>query len=346
MAKLKKTKTKTKTNSKDKSKPKTKSKTKVRVLKPEVIPRSEETDSDAIQPEVIEPELINVDNLEELEPAATKALSPTDPVARYMAEVKRYRLLTREEERKLALQYYETKDPSAAEKLVTANLRFVVKIAMEYAKFGAKLIDLIQEGNVGLMHAVREYNPYKDVRLITYAVWWIRGYIQEYLMKQYSMVKIGTTQNQRKLFYRLQKEKEMIDRLGMKQAVALLSGQMGIPQDEVSDMSQRLSGRDVSLNQPVDDGDRTTLMDFQSRTDLQSADELLSHNEQISKLKDQIEKIRPVLSERELYLLDKRILADEPLTLQEVGDHYKITREAVRQMENRLIQKIKNGLEL
>ena len=142
------------------------------------------------------------------------ALSPNDPVAQYMKEVGRYPLLSKEEERALAIQLYEHGDQAAAEKLVTANLRFVVKIALEYAKFGAKLIDLIQEGNVGLMHAVKEYNPYKDVKLITYAVWWIRGYIQEYLMKQYSMVKIGTTANQRKLFYRLQKEKENLERFG------------------------------------------------------------------------------------------------------------------------------------
>jgi RNA polymerase sigma-32 factor len=194
------------------------------------------------------------------------------------------------------------------------------------------------------MHAVREYNPYKDVRLITYAVWWIRGYIQEYLMKQYSMVKIGTTQNQRKLFYRLQKEKEMIDRLGMKQAVALLSGQMDIPQDEVVEMSRRMSGRDVSLSQPVGDDEKATLMDFQSSATDEGADDALARQEQIALLKVGIEKVRPLLNERELYLLDNRLLADEPLTLQEVGDHYHITREAVRQMESRLLQKIRNSL--
>jgi RNA polymerase sigma-32 factor len=131
----------------------------------------------------------------------------SDPVAIYMAEVRRYPLLTREQEQELARRYRETGDKRAAEALVTSNLRFVVKVAAEYSRFGARLIDLVQEGNVGLMHAVREFNPYKGVRLITYAVWWIRGYIQDYLMRQYSMVRIGTTQSQRKLFYRLQKRK-------------------------------------------------------------------------------------------------------------------------------------------
>ena len=139
--------------------------------------------------------------------SSSKALSVSNPLVQYLSEIRKYDLLTRDEERALAEDYYKTKNPRAAEKLITANLRFVVKIAAEYSKFGNKMIDLIQEGNVGLMHAVKEFNPYKDVRLITYAVWWIRGYIQKYLMQQYSMVRIGTTQNQRKLFLSTTKTK-------------------------------------------------------------------------------------------------------------------------------------------
>ena len=135
----------------------------------------------------------------------SKAIATTDPVSMYLAEIRKYPLLTREQEEELAKKYYETKDPLMAQAMVTANLRFVVKVAADYSRFGARMIDLIQEGNMGLMHAVREFNPYKGVRLITYAVWWIRGYIQEYLMKQYALVKIGTTQNQKKLFYQGQK---------------------------------------------------------------------------------------------------------------------------------------------
>src|SRR5690606_9464824 len=135
--------------------------------------------------------------------AGTPAL---DTLQAYLADVRKYPLLTPEQEYELAVKYKETGDRKAAEALVTSNLRFVVKVAAEYSKFGARMIDLIQEGNVGLMHAVREFNPYKGVRLITYAVWWIRGYIQEYLLKQYSMVKIATTFNQKKLFYRLRSE--------------------------------------------------------------------------------------------------------------------------------------------
>jgi RNA polymerase sigma-32 factor len=273
----------------------------------------------------------------------SKAITTTtDPVALYLAEIRRYPLLTREQEEELAKKYYETKDPLIAQALVTANLRFVVKVAADYSRFGARMIDLIQEGNMGLMHAVREFNPYKGVRLITYAVWWIRGYIQEYLMKQYSLVKIGTTQNQKKLFYQLQKEREALDALGEGQNLQLLSSRLGVPEDEVQMMAQRMSGRDVSLNQPLDESGNSaaSLMDLQK--DLhETPDVELAKREEISHLTKAIEDLKPTLSEREKIILEERILADEPLTLQEIGEKHGITREAVRQMEARLLKKIK-----
>jgi len=274
----------------------------------------------------------------------SKALTTAkDPIAAYLAEIRKYPVLSREEEQKLARHYIETKDPAAAQALVTANLRFVVKIAAEYSKFGARLIDLVQEGNMGLMHAVRDFNPYKNVRLITYAVWWIRGYIQEYLMKQYSLVKIGTTQNQKKLFYRLQKEKEALDAMGENPTVALIGTRLGIPEDEVREMAQRLRGRDVSLSATIDDDSKTSLMDFQKSGE-ETPDQLLGREEELSILREKLEDLRPQLSERELHLLEDRLLADEPLTLQEIGEKYGITREAVRQMETRLLEKIRKTL--
>ncbi|MGE5085960.1 MAG: RNA polymerase sigma factor RpoD/SigA [Bacillota bacterium] len=277
---------------------------------------------------------------------SSKALTSADPLVTYLNEIRRYRVLTKEEETALAKKYFETKDPEAAQDLVKANLRFVVKVAAEYSKFGAKMIDLIQEGNVGLMHAVREFNPYKGARLITYAVWWIRGYIQEYLMRQYSMVRIGTTQNQRKLFYQLQKEKEALDAMGVHPTTALISSRLGIPEDEVRDMAMRMSGRDVSLDRPVDDDSGTSLGDLQ-KTDTfdESLDDTLARAEQLEILKKKIEEIRPELSEREKIILDERILNDDPLTLQEIGEKHGITREAVRQMEARLMKKIKAKME-
>lgn len=276
---------------------------------------------------------------------SSKAITSADPLVMYLNEIRRYKVLTKEEEAAVAKKYFESKDPEAAQALVKANLRFVVKIAAEYSKFGAKMIDLIQEGNVGLMHAVREYNPYKGARLITYAVWWIRGYIQEYLMRQYSMVRIGTTQNQRKLFYQLQKEKEALDAMGIEPNAALISDRLGIPEDEVRDMAMRMSGRDVSLDKPLDEDSGTSLGDLQRDNSSQSLDEALANEEQLDILKKKIEEIRPELSDREKIILDERILNDEPLTLQEIGEKYGITREAVRQMEARLMKKIKAKME-
>lgn len=267
-----------------------------------------------------------------------------DPVTRYLAEISRYPLLTREQEEEVAKHYFESKDPRLAEVLVTANLRFVVKVAAEYSKFGAKLIDLIQEGNVGLMHAVKEFNPYKGVKLITYAVWWIRGYIQEYLMRQYSMVRIGTTQNQRKLFYQLQKEKQELERLGEEQGLRQISGRLGIPQEEVAEMHQRLSGRDVSLNQPLGQSESTRLLDIQTGDQGSELDEMIELKEHLEWLNEAIAQLRPELSEKETHILEQRLLADTPLTLQEIGDQWGVTREAVRQMEARLLAKLKTRL--
>jgi RNA polymerase sigma-32 factor len=276
---------------------------------------------------------------------SSKSLTTTDPLLMYLNEIRRYKVLSREEEQVLAKKYYESKDPAAAEALVKANLRFVVKVAAEYSKFGSKMIDLIQEGNVGLMHAVREFNPYKGARLITYAVWWIRGYIQEFMMRQYSMVRIGTTQNQRKLFYKLKKEKEALDAMGIEPSMQLLSSRLGIPEDEVRDMAQRMSGRDLSLDRPLDDESGANLGDMQKNHSDQPLDEQLANAEQLAMLTEKINEIRPDLSDREKIILDERILNDDPLTLQEIGEKYGITREAVRQMEQRLMKKIKAKME-
>ena len=277
----------------------------------------------------------------------SKALVPADPVAQYMAEIRKYPLLTREEEKELALKYRETGDPRLAETLVTANLRFVVKVAMEYSRFGAKLIDLIQEGNVGLMHAVKEFNPHKGVRLISYAVWWIRGYIQEYLMRQYSLVRIGTTQNQRKLFYQLQKHREELEKMGNEASVALLSGRLGVSEKEIQEMTMRMSGHDLSLDAPLNHNEGGgTFLDLQEEDTSSSPIDELSHLEDIFRLKAHIEELKPELNERENFLLSHRLLSDSPMTLQEVGDQYGITREAVRQIEQRLIKKIRTKMKI
>ncbi len=307
--------------------------------------------NDLVQPEIIDPSDIITDtksvtpDIVDSDLSLEKGLvSSTDPVQTYLAELRKYPLLTREQEHDLAIQYREHGDKKAAELLVTSNLRFVVKIAAEYSKFGARMIDLIQEGNVGLMHAVREFNPYKGTRLITYAVWWIRGYIQEYLMRQYSMVRIGTTQNQRKLFYRLQKEKDLLDKMGKENNLALISSRLGVTEEEVEMMTRRMSGRDVSLDAPLDRDSGASLLDFES-DHAPGADEELGHAEELAALRENIDKIRSRLNEKEAYILEHRLLSDEPMTLQEIGDHFKITREAVRQVEARLIGRLRTELE-
>lgn len=276
-------------------------------------------------------------------PIDTSLVPSGDPVARYMAEIARYPLMTREQEREIAIRYRETGDPKAAEALVTSNLRFVVKVASEYTKFGARLIDLVQEGNVGLMHAVKEFNPYKGTRLITYAVWWIRGYIQEFLMRQYSMVRIGTTATQRKLFYQLQREREKLEKMGI-EGIHQLSGKLGVSTEEITDMQSRLSGRDVSLDAPVGEDGNARLIDLQSEADPSAMDENYGRKEELAILSEKIEALRPTLNEKEKFLLDARVLSDEPMTLQEIGDKYGTTREAVRQMENRLLEKIRKSV--
>lgn len=266
---------------------------------------------------------------------------PVDALTQYLLEIRKYPLLTPQEEKEIAIKYKETGDRVAAEKLVTSNLRFVVKIAAEYSKFGAKMIDLIQEGNVGLMHAVREFNPYKGVRLITYAVWWIRGYIREYLLKQYSLVKIGTTHSQRKLFYNLQQEKNRMESMGEEVTIPSLSARLGISEKDVEMMSQRMSSRDMSLDQSMDEESQKTLMDLQSDPTQELLDDQLGRLEMVEKLKDKINEVRPSLNPKEIKILEERILADEPRTLQEIGNDLSITRERARQLEARILEKLK-----
>ncbi|AGH94838.1 RNA polymerase factor sigma-32 [Pseudobdellovibrio exovorus] len=275
------------------------------------------------------------------------AVASKDPLTLYLQEIRKYPVLTREQEQDLAKRYYETKDPQLAQTLVKSNLRFVVKIAAEYAKFSSKLIDVIQEGNVGLMHAVKEFNPYKGNRLITYAVWWIRGYIQEYLMRQFSMVRIGTTANQRKLFYQLQRQKQELESMSSPESVALLSSKLGIPEDEITEMAKRLSSRDISLDKPAsnDDESSTPLSNLLKKEDGSlPLDEQMALDEQLNLLMNAVNELRASLTEKERILLEERVLSDDPLTLQEIGDKYGITREAVRQTEARLMKKIREAM--
>lgn len=261
----------------------------------------------------------------------------------YLKEIQSYPVLSPEEERRIAIKYYETKDLDLAKTLVTANLRFVVKIAHEYAGYGFNIMDLIQEGTIGLMMAVKKFNPYKNYRLISYAVWWIRAYIQAYIMNNYSLIKVGTTQNQRKLFYNLAKIKRELEQKNINgPTVEAIAEILDVKPVEVTEMEMRLSGRDYSLEYSLPDSDQQ-LLDVIPDTRENYAEKIEEEDERLYKAKI-VKEALSKLNDKERYIIEKRILDENPKTLQEVGDELGITRERVRQIEEKALKKLKDIL--
>ena len=277
----------------------------------------------------------------------SSALAPTDPLRRYLSEISRHALLSREEEHDLAVRYVEEGDLDAAYRLVTANLRLVVKIAHDYRRAAFSLLDLIQEGNVGLMLAVRKFDPYKGVKLSTYAAWWIRAYIIRFIMDNWRMVKLGTTQSQRKLFFNLRKEKRKLEALGFAPEPKLLAERLDVAEQDVIDMDQRLSQREASIDTPMGGGedDDLTLGDrlsFQG----EGSDEILADRELRGIFREKLERFAAgITDERERFIYDNRLMAEDPLTLQAVGEHFGVTRERARQLEKRMVKRLKAYLE-
>jgi len=272
------------------------------------------------------------------------SLAKVDPLQRYLVEVRRYKLLTKEEEHQLALTYRENKDPDAAYKLITSNLRLVVKIAFEFHRaWVMNLLDLIQEGNIGLMQAVKKFDPYKGVRLSSYASFWIRAYILRFILDNWRLVKIGTTQAQRRLFFNLQKEKTKLEALGYSAEPKKLAEAIGVKEKEVIQMDQRMSSWEASLDAPMRDDAERSLMDFLPASK-ELIDGKLEDNEIKSILYEKLKDFKKTLKDKELYIYQNRILAENPATLQEIGDKYGITRERTRQIEERLLRKIKDFL--
>jgi len=268
----------------------------------------------------------------------------TGTLEMYIAEINRIPLLTPEEEFRLAVNLKKYKGFKEAEKLVVSNLRFVVKIAYEYKNYNVKLADLIQEGNIGLMHAVKKFDPYKGYRLISYAVWWIRAYIQNFIIRSWSMVKIGTTQAQRKLFFKLNRARKELETLSEKNPeFKEIADSLNVKEIDVEEMGLRLSNRDVSLNAYLSDNEDTTYLDFLTyQGDDQEAE--LIRKEEMELVQKNISGALAKLNERESFIIKHRIMADEPLTLQEVGDHYNITRERARQIEKQALKKLQLAL--
>jgi RNA polymerase sigma-32 factor len=262
----------------------------------------------------------------------------------YIAEINRFALLTAEEEFKLAVRLKKYNDVAAAEKLIVSNLRFVVKIAHEYRNYGFKLADIIQEGNIGLIHAVKKFDPYKGYRLISYAVWWIRAYIQNYLMKSWSIVKIGTTQAQRKLFFKLNQTKKDLETLSKKNPeFSEIATSLGVKDAEVAEMDLRMGSRDVSLNEIINDESSNSHMDFLAYEGDDQEVSLIK-NEEKSLVQRDIAGALAHLNERESYIILNRVMADDPKTLQEIGSKYNISRERARQIEKQALKKMQLAL--
>jgi RNA polymerase sigma-32 factor len=273
--------------------------------------------------------------------SSEKALVKFDPLQRYLTEISTYKLLTREEERELGIRVREKGDKDAAYRLVTSNLRLVVKIALEFQRVWMQnLLDLIQEGNIGLMQAVKKFDPYKNVKFSYYASFWIKAYILKFIMDNWRLVKIGTTQGQRKLFFKLKKEKQKLIDEGFEPKPKLLSERLGVSEREIIDMDQRLDGWDVSLDAPLKEDSDTERIEFVS-TDAESIEDKVSKKEIEVLLHNKIAAFRKKMTPRELEIFDLRIFSDNPVTLQEIGDRYGISRERVRQVEKNIIKKMR-----
>ena len=270
-----------------------------------------------------------------------KALIRYDPLQRYLSEISHYKLITREREKELGLRIQEDNDTEAAYELVTSNLRLVVKIALEFQRMWMQnLLDLIQEGNIGLMQAVKKFDPYKNVKFSYYASFWIKAYILKFIMDNWRLVKIGTTQGQRKLFFKLKKEKQNLIDQGFDPKPKLLSEKLGVSEREVIDMDQRLDGWDVSLDTPIKEDSDTDRIDFVS-SEAESAEDQMAKKEIETLLHNKIDDFKRTMSSRELEIFERWVFSDSPATLQEIGDKYNISRERVRQIEKNIIKKIK-----
>ena len=303
-----------------------------------------------LDPEVLADPVEGVEDDKEIEaevvPLDTgQSLAKVDPFRRYLADIRRYPLLTREEEQELARRYRETGDREALFRLVTANLMMVVHVARSFRRAARNLLDLIQEGNIGLLQAIEKFDPEVGVRLPTYAGWWIRAYMVKFLLDNVRLVRVGTTNARRKLLRNLNKEKARLEAQGFDVGPKLLAEHFGVSETDVQDVQQALSGRDVSLDAPIGDDETRSREEVFAKPggDLRIDDEV-ARREMQERAQEAIGRFREDLSDRERAILDERVLSEEPLTLQALGDRFGTTREAVRQVEARLVKRLKEFL--
>ena len=308
----------------------------------EVIEDSDTDSSDEEREPSEERELVEES---ESETSGDSGLARFDPLQAYMREVQRHPLLSADEEHRLAVQYQKTEDRDVAARLVTANLRLVVKIAYEYRRAYRNMMDLVQEGNIGLMQAVKRYDPYRGVKLSSYAAWWIRAYMLRFILNNWRLVKVGTTQAQRKLFFNLNKEKARLTAMGIEPSHAEIAKRLNVAESEVTEMDRRLARADASLDATVNeaDGRSTTRLELMPSSNA-TPDQIAEGSEFSELLHTQLDEFRKTLVGKDIDIFDKRVVADEPLTLQELGDQFGVSRERVRQLEARLMGKLREHL--
>lgn len=269
----------------------------------------------------------------------------TSSLELYISEINRFPILKADEEFQLAVRFKKYNDLEAAERLVVSNLRFVVKIAHEYRNYRVKLADLVQEGNIGLLHAVKKFDPYKGYRLLSYAVWWIRAYIQNFIIKSWSLVKIGTTQTQRKLFFKLSEAKKKLETISQKlPEFREIAESLGVKEDDCVEMDLRLTHRDLSLDASIAGEDESRSVIDYLPYEGEDQETMLIKKEHGDLVKRNIAGALTKLGEREIYIIKNRVMADDPETLQEIGNRYNITRERARQIEKQALKKLRLAL--
>lgn len=321
------------------------------VLEGEVLPAEGESErhaevDDPVDSELVEiaPEELSADAYEADDDSGSQAKSSAvvrySPLDAYLSEIRRLAPLSKEDEHIAAVDYLKTKSPDAAYKLVSGSLWLVVKIARDYERVAKNILDLIQEGNIGLMEAVRNFDPYRGVRFPSYAVWWIRAYIIRYIISNWRMVKIGTTQAQRKLFFNLKKESERLEREGIYPSTKLLAERLNVKEGEVVEMSQRLGGSDMSVDAPLkEDNDANLLSVIPSGEE--SAEDRVAKMQLHDALISSLSEFESALSDKEFRIFQGRVLAEDKKTLQELSDELSISKERVRQIENKLREKVR-----
>jgi RNA polymerase sigma-32 factor len=300
----------------------------------------QESNTTQEQLEILETLLPTIAASNELVPSQSKY---KDPLQQYIQDISRHKLLSAEEEKELVKQLQETGDIEAAKKLVMANLRLVVKIAMEYRSAYKNVLDLIQEGNIGLMKAVSKYNPDKGAKLSYYASWWIKSYILKFILDNFRLIKIGTTAEQKKLFYNLMREKERLQNQGIEPEVKLLSESLGVSEKAVKEMDFRLSsaGAEMSIDQKVgDESSSASFSDFLKSSD-ESVEDKLADLQSLEILQEHLKEFVGDLKPRDKEIFKKRLLTEVPPSLQSIADEYGVSRERIRQIEERLIKKLR-----